>query len=148
MTLHQKMTIHHRLFLENTKRRPFQTPLYRGWSGQHHIVRLRNWQQLLLEFWLADTYVFAHPLDQRAVTCLKNVRLLNIRRNKKLSFQLSHWQPRMDRVVTQTYGRAFQTLNRAFDFLLRLQKLSRVFWKLDRVFEKLCWEFERLSRVF
>ena len=34
-----------------------------------------------------------YPRDQRAVTHLENVRQLNIRRGKKLVFQLSHRQP-------------------------------------------------------
>ena len=38
--------------------------------------------------------LFALPRDHRAVTGLENVRQLNIRRGKKLGFQLSHRQPR------------------------------------------------------
>ena len=48
----------------------------------------------------------------------------------------AYWDS-VDRIITQTQGRAFQTLGRAFDLLLRLQKLDRVFRKLSRVFEKL-----------
>ena len=40
-----------------------------------------------------DTGFFAHPHDQRAVTGFEDVRQLNIRRGKKLAFQLSHAQP-------------------------------------------------------
>ena len=36
---------------------------------------------------------FAYPRDQLAVTRVDNVRQLNIRRDKKLGFQLSHRQP-------------------------------------------------------
>ena len=36
---------------------------------------------------------FSQSRDQRAVTRLENIRQLNIRRDKKLSFQLSHAQP-------------------------------------------------------
>ena len=59
------------------------------------MVRLTIWYQLFLEFWLIGTCFFAHPLDQRAVTRLENVRQLNIRRGKKLDFQLSHRQSPM-----------------------------------------------------
>ena len=58
-----------------------------------HIVRLTIWHQLFLEFWLVDTWFFAHWRDQRVVTCLENVRQLNIRQGKKLGFQFSHRQP-------------------------------------------------------
>ena len=59
----------------------------------NHLVRLTIWYQLFLEFWLVDTWLFAHPRDQRAVTRLEYVRLLNISRGKKLSVQWSHRQP-------------------------------------------------------
>ena len=42
-----------------------------------HIVPLTIWYHLFLEFWLVDTWFFAHPQDQCAATCLKNVRQLN-----------------------------------------------------------------------
>ena len=58
-----------------------------------HIVRLTIWHHLFLEFWLVNTWFFAHWRHQRAVTRLENVRQLNIRRDKKLGFQLSHRQP-------------------------------------------------------
>ena len=48
---------------------------------------------LFVEFWLVDTWLFAHWRHQRAVTRLKNVRQLNIRRGIKLGFQLSQSQP-------------------------------------------------------
>ena len=38
---------------------------------------------LFVEFWLVDTWLFAHWRHQRAVTRLKNVRQLNIRRGIK-----------------------------------------------------------------
>ena len=58
-----------------------------------HIVCLTIWYRLLLEFWLVDTWFFARWRHQRAVTCVENVRQLNIRRGKKLGFQLSNKQP-------------------------------------------------------
>ena len=42
-----------------------------------HIVPLRIWYHLFLEFWLVDTWFFAPLQDQRAATYLKNVRQLN-----------------------------------------------------------------------
>ena len=42
---------------------------------------------------IGQPLIFAHPRDQRAVTRLENVHQLNIRRDKKLGFQLSHRQP-------------------------------------------------------
>ena len=55
------------------------------------------WHHLFLEFWLVvDTWFFAHWRHRRAVTCLENVNQLNIRRGKKLGFQLPHRQPSMD----------------------------------------------------
>ena len=62
-------------------------------SDSIHIVRLAIRGHLFLQFWLVDTWTFAHPRDHRAVARLENVRQLNIRRGKKLSFQLSHRQP-------------------------------------------------------
>ena len=58
-----------------------------------HIVPLAIWHYLFLELWLVDTWFFVHPCDQHAKTRLGNVRQLNIRRSKKLGFQLSHTQP-------------------------------------------------------
>ena len=58
-----------------------------------HIVRLAIWHHLFLTFWLVHTWFFTHWRHQRAVTHLKNVRQLNIRRDKKLRFQLSRRQP-------------------------------------------------------
>ena len=66
-----------------------------------HIVRLTIWYHLLLEFWLVDTWFFAQWRQQRAVTCLENVRQLNIRRDKKLGFQLSHRQPLHGKIFFQ-----------------------------------------------
>ena len=59
----------------------------------YHIVRLTISHHLFLEFWLVNTWFFAHWRHQRAVTRLENVRQLNIRRGKKLGSQLSHRQP-------------------------------------------------------
>ena len=56
------------------------------------IVRPAIWHHLFLEFWLVSTWFFAHWRHQRAVTHVENVRQLNIRRGKKLGFQLSHRQ--------------------------------------------------------
>ena len=53
---------------------------------------------------------------------------------------MSDWDS-IDRILTQTGGRAFQILDQAFYFLLKLQKHSRVSEKLGLV-------FERLDRVF
>ena len=54
-----------------------------------HIVRLTIWHYLFLEFWLVvDTWFFA--------CWLQNVHQLNIRRGKKLCFQLPHRQPPTD----------------------------------------------------
>ena len=49
-----------------------------------HIVHL------FFEFWLVNTWFFAHWRNQHAGTRLENVRHLNKRRSKKLGFQLSH----------------------------------------------------------
>ena len=37
--------------------------------------------------------IFAHLREQRALTGLENIHQLNLRRGKKLGFQLSHRQP-------------------------------------------------------
>ena len=52
-----------------------------------HIFRLTILHHLFLDFWLVNTWFFAHWRHQRAVTSLKNLRQLNIRRGKKLGFQ-------------------------------------------------------------
>ena len=54
-------------------------------SGKRH--------HLFLEFWLVDTWFFTHWHHQRAVTRLENVGQSNIRRGKKLDFQLPHKHP-------------------------------------------------------
>ena len=54
-----------------------------------HTFTQKIWQHLFLEFWLVGTWFFAHWRHQSAVTCLEKVRQLNIRRGKKLYFQLS-----------------------------------------------------------
>ena len=58
-----------------------------------HIVCLKMMHHLFLEFWLVDTWFFTHWRHHRAATCLENVRQPNIRRGKKLGFQLSHKHP-------------------------------------------------------
>ena len=73
-------------------------------------VRLAIWYHLFLEFWLAGTWYFAHPRDQRAVTCLRNVCQLNVRWDKKLGFPLSHRQPRNNQIR------------------IRFQSFSKFFW--------------------
>ena len=54
---------------------------------------LTIWHELFLEFWLVNTWFFAHSRDQRAATSLENVRQLNKRRGEKLGFYLSNRQP-------------------------------------------------------
>ena len=51
------------------------------------------WHHLFLEFWLVHTWVLAHWHHRRAVTLLENICQLNIIRDKKLGFQLSHTHP-------------------------------------------------------
>ena len=58
-----------------------------------HIVHLTMRQHLFTKFWLVDTWFFTHWRHHRAVIRLENVRQSNIRRGKKLSFQLSHKHP-------------------------------------------------------
>ena len=70
---------------------PFWPPS--SWTNINHCLTI--WHQLFREFWLVDTWFFAHPRDQGAVTRLENVCQLNIRRDKKLGFQSSHRQPLM-----------------------------------------------------
>ena len=47
-----------------------------------HTVPLTIWHHLFLEFWLVDTWIFAHWRHQCTVTCPENVRQLDIRRGK------------------------------------------------------------------
>ena len=54
-------------------------------------ICLAIWHQLFLKFWLLNTWFFAYPCDQSAVTRLENVRQLNIRRGKKLGFVIKCW---------------------------------------------------------
>ena len=65
------------------------------YSHEYHIVCLTIWHHLFLKFWLVNTWFFAHWRHQLAVTCLENVRQSNIRRGKKLGFQLSRRHPRI-----------------------------------------------------
>ena len=46
------------------------------------IVRLSIWHQSFLELWLVDSWFFAHPRDQRAVTRLEKMFRKRFRRNK------------------------------------------------------------------
>ena len=62
----------------------------------YHIVRLAIWHHLFLDSWLVSTWFFATWRHQRVVTRLENVCQLDIRRSKKLDFQLSHRKPPMD----------------------------------------------------
>ena len=48
---------------------------------------------MFFELWLAKTWYFAHPRDQRTLFCFENVRQLNESRGKKCGPQLSHRQP-------------------------------------------------------
>ena len=71
----------------------FSGPSFRLWTKIHwHIVGLAIRGHLFLKFWMVGTWFLAHPRDHRAVTHLENVHQLNIRRAKKLSFQLPHRQ--------------------------------------------------------
>ena len=58
-----------------------------------NILRLTMWHHLFLEFWSVGTWFFTDWRHQCAVTRLENVRQSNIRRSKKLGFQLSHRHP-------------------------------------------------------
>ena len=57
------------------------------------IVRLTMRYHQFLEFWLVDTWFLTHWRHHRAVTHLENVLQSNIRRGKKLGFQLLHKHP-------------------------------------------------------
>ena len=71
-------------------------------ASQHiHTIFLTIWHLPFLEFWLVDTWSFAHWPHQRAVTHLENVRQLNIRRGKNLGFQLSYRQPPWGRLMNE-----------------------------------------------
>ena len=50
-------------------------------------------RHLFLDFWLVVTWFFADWRNHRAVTHLEDVRQSNVRRGKKLGFQLSHKHP-------------------------------------------------------
>ena len=58
-----------------------------------HTVSLTIWHHQFLEFWLVDIWIFAHWRHQSAVTRLESVCQLNIRRSRKLGFQLSQKHP-------------------------------------------------------
>ena len=55
-----------------------------------HLVHLTMRHHLFLVFWLVDIWFFTCWCHHSAVTCLENVLQSNIRRGKKLGFQLSH----------------------------------------------------------
>ena len=57
------------------------------------LVRLTIWHHLFLQFWLVNTWFLLTDVTKSAVTCLESVRQLNIRKGKKLGFQLLHRQP-------------------------------------------------------
>ena len=61
-----------------------------------YIVRPTMRHHLLLEFWMLNSSFFANWRHHRAVIRLENVRQSNIRRGKKLGFQLSHKLPRCE----------------------------------------------------
>ena len=64
-----------------------------------------------LKFWLVSTWFFAHWRHQRAV------RQLNIRRGKKLVFQLSHRQPLTSKTSTVSFIKLFiQIINYRINF--------------------------------
>ena len=73
----------------------FDISTFLSWLFDYHIVRLTMWHLLFLGFWLIDTWFFADWRHHRAVVRLENVRQSNIRRCKKLGFQLSHKHPPM-----------------------------------------------------
>ena len=69
-----------------------------------HTVPLTIWYHLFLEFWLVNTWIFAHWRHQRTVTRLENERQLKIRRGKKLGFQLSEKHPIFTSSVVDYFG--------------------------------------------
>ena len=80
------------------------------------------WYHLFLEFWLVDIWFFADWHHQRAVTCLENVRQLNIRWGKKLGFKLSHKQPLNINGVELTVESWVKLLGIEIDNKLNLEK--------------------------
>ena len=82
-----------------------------SWKHQktRHIVSLTMRQHLFLEFWLVHTWFFANWRHNRAVTHLENVRQWNIRRGKRLGFQLSHKHPLEEHNIQILY---FTVLNK------------------------------------
>ena len=68
--------------------------LYHRNNNMVQTVPLPIWHHLFFEFWLVNTWIFTHWSHQRAVTGLENVCQLNVRRGKKLGFQLSQKHPR------------------------------------------------------
>ena len=61
----------------------------------HNTFTLTMRHYLFFEFWLVDTWFFTHWRHHHAVTRLENVRQSNIRRGKRLGFQLSLKHPLM-----------------------------------------------------
>ena len=68
----------------SSKHRSFGIDRYYTYSASDNLT------PTFLEFWLTDTWIFVYWRHQRALTRLENVRQLNIRRGKKLGFQLSY----------------------------------------------------------
>ena len=58
----------------------------------YQIARLAIWHDLFLEFWFVGIWFFCSLNWPTAVIRFENVPQLNIRRDKKLSLQLSHRQ--------------------------------------------------------
>ena len=104
-------------------------------SFVYHIVHLTIWHQLFLiaEYWLVDTWFFAHPRDQRAVTRLENVHQFNKKRGKKLGFELSHRQPLIGVFAGIQYNRAW-IIHSTFSEALERLLMSRFIWERNITF--------------
>ena len=74
----------HKFEIFSAKHRSFGIDRYYTYSASDNLT------PTFLKFWLADTWIFVYWRHQRALTRLENVRQLNIRRGKKLGFQLSY----------------------------------------------------------
>ena len=66
---------------------------YRPELNLWNCVLYSNWYHRFLEFWLVNTWFFAHWRHQRASTHLENKCQSNTGRGKKLNFLISHKQP-------------------------------------------------------
>ena len=83
--------------------------------------------------WLVKTWFFAHWHHQPAVTRLENVRHLNIRRDKKLGFQLPHRQIRRFqkwRCFPEYTGKNWHMTNLGFPYLNVLLAIYSVKWSM------------------